>query len=141
MFIDLTMPHEVKQPPNSPHDFVPVNRFRHLMGPISISSEFISRMCSLLARLAMPKSEVCRHYDPIHPSLVDQSQQLCHLLHPIGTRSLRPLGIAHGNLINVTCHIVFLLWHVEPSLRPIFHICVQRGGDVLVNHPVPKQQV
>jgi len=36
---------------------------------------------------------------------------------------------------------VFPLWHVEPSLRPILHICVQRGGDVLANHPILKLQV
>ena len=103
--------------------------------------EFIPEMCPLLAGMASPKSEVCHHYDPIHPSLVDQCQQLCHLLHPIGTRSLRSLGIAHGNLINVACHIVFPLLHVEPSVHPIFHISVQRGGDVLANHPIPKLQV
>ena len=98
-------------------------------------------MRSLLAGLASPKREVCHHYDPIHHSLIDQCQQLCHLLHPIGTRSLQPLGVAHGNLINVACHIVFPLWHVEPSLRPILHICVQQGGDALVNHPILKLQV
>ena len=88
LIVDPMMPCKVKQQSNLLHDFIPVNRLGHLMGPISISLEFISGMCSLLAGLASPKSEVCHHYDPIHPSPVDQCQQLCHLLHPIGTRSL-----------------------------------------------------
>ena len=33
------------------------------------------------------------------------------------------------------------LGHVEPSLRPILHIYVQRGGDVLANHLISKLQV
>ena len=135
------MPCEVKQQPNSPHDFLPVNRLGHLTGPISMSLVFISGVCSLLAGLTSSKSKVCRHYDTIHPSPVDQCQQLHHLLHPIGARSLRSLGIAHGNLINVACHIVFPLWHVEPLLHPILHICVQWCGDVLANHPIPKPQL
>ena len=36
LIVDPTMLHEVKQQSNSPHDFVPVNRLGHLMGPISI---------------------------------------------------------------------------------------------------------
>ena len=33
------------------------------------------------------------------------------------------------------------LWHVEPPLHPILHVCVQRGSDVLANHPISKLQV
>ena len=88
LIVNPTTPHEVKQHSNSPHDFIPVNPLGHLMGPISISPEFISGMCSLLARLALPKSEVHRYYGPIHPLLVDQCQQVHHLLHPNGTGSL-----------------------------------------------------
>ena len=62
-------------------------------------------------------------------------------LHPSISQLMAPLGIAHGNLINVTCHIVFSLWHGEQSLHPILHICVPWGGDVLANHPIPKLQV
>ena len=54
---------------------------------------------------------------------------------------LRPLGVAHGNLINVTCHMVFPLWHVEPPFHLIFHVYVQWGSDVLANHPIPMLQV
>ena len=114
--------HKVKQYPNPVHDFISVNWLGHLLGPISIPAEFIRGMCPLLAGLASPKSEIRRYYDPIHPSPIDQCQELLHLLHPIDTRSLQPPGVAHGNLINVACHIVFPLWHIEPSLRPILHI-------------------
>jgi hypothetical protein len=36
LIVDSTMPHKVKQQSNSLHDFVLVNRLRHLTGPISI---------------------------------------------------------------------------------------------------------
>ena len=109
--------------------------------PLVSPPKLIPRMCPLLAGLDPSKSEICCHDHPIQPSLVYQRQELHHLLHSVGARPLQPLGIAHGDLINVACHIRLHLWHVEPSLRPILHICVQCGHDVLANHPVPKLQV
>ena len=110
------------------------------MGPISISPKFICRVCPLLAGLASLKSKVRHHYDPIYSPLVNQCQEPPHLLHSTGTRSLRPPRVAHGNLINVAFYIMFPMWHVEPSLCPILHICVQQGSDVLANHPISKLQ-
>ena len=122
-------------------DILSVNWLEHLSGPISIPPEFICWVCPLLAELASSKIKVHRHYDPIYSPSVNQHQELPHLLHSTSTTSLRPPGIAHGNLINVSHHKMFPLWHVEPSLCPILHVCVQRGSDVLSNHPILQLQV
>ena len=36
---------------------------------------------------------------------------------------------------------MFPLWHVEPSLCLILHVCVQWDSDVLPNHPILQLQL
>ena len=72
LVINLVAPYEVEQHPNPLLDFLSVNWLGHLSGPVSITPEFICRVCSLLARLALPKSKVRCHYDPIYSPLVNQ---------------------------------------------------------------------
>ena len=141
LVIDPKMLRKVEHCGDAPFNFISTDLLGHLTGPIGLPPEFISRMCPLLAGLDSPKSEICCHDHPIQPSLVYQRQELCHLLHPIGARSLQPPGVANGDLIHIACHIRLHLWHVGPSLRPVLHNCVQRGGDVLTHHPVLKLQV
>ena len=135
------MPCEVEHHQDAPLGFIPTDLLRYLTGPIGLPPKFIPRMCPLLARLDPPKNKICCHDHPIQPSPIYQCQELRHLLHPIDARPLRPPGVANGDLIHVACHIRLHLWHVEPLLHPILHIHVQRGGDVLTHHLVPKLQV
>ena len=133
---DPKMPRKVEHHRDVTFNFIPTDLLRHLTGPIGLPSEFIFGMCPLLAGMDSPESEICCHDHPIQPSLVHQRQELHHLLHSVGARPLRPLDVAHGDLINVACHIWLHLWHIEQSLCPILHIHVQWGGDVLTSHPI-----
>ena len=70
LVVDPKMPHKVEHHRDVTFNFIPTDLLRHLMGPIGLPSEFISRMCPLLAGLDPPKSEICCHDHPIQPSLV-----------------------------------------------------------------------
>ena len=59
----------------------------------------------------------------------------------MGTGPLRPLGVAHWELINIALHIRLHLPDVEPSTGPVLHIHVQLDGDVLTHHPVQQLQI
>ena len=102
LVIDPKTPCMVEHHRDALFGFIPIDLLRHLMCPIGLTPKFIPRMCPLLAGLDPSKSEICCHDHPIQPSLVHQRQELHHLLHSVSTRPLRPLGIAHKDLINVT---------------------------------------
>ena len=69
---DPKMPRKVEHHRDVTFNFIPTDLLRHLTGPIGLPSEFISRMCPLLAGLDPPKSEICCHDHPIQPSPVYQ---------------------------------------------------------------------
>jgi len=87
------------------------------------------------------EGEVHCYNDSVEPLAIYQTKELPHLLHPIGTRPLRPPGVTHQNLIDVTRHIWPHLPDVEPLRSPILHVHVKRDGDILIHHPIPKLQI
>ena len=133
LVVDPKMPRKVEHHGDAPFNFIPNDLLGHLPGTIGLPPELIPRMCPLLPRLDPSKGEICCHNHPIQPSPIYQCQELRHLLHAVGARPLRPPGVANRDLIHVACHIRLCLRNVEPLLRPILHVRVQRCSDVLTH--------
>ena len=105
---------EIEQHHDLALDFIPINFLGHLAGPISIVLELKSGVRPLFIGLDSSEGEICRNNNSIKPPVVYQTQELPHLLHPIGTRPLRPLEVTHWNLIDVARHIWLDLPNIEP---------------------------
>ena len=119
---------EIKEHRDLVLDLIPVNLLGHLPSPVGVSSKLESRVRPLFAGLDPTEGEIHCHNDAINSPTVNQPQELPHLLHPVGAGPLRPLGIAHWDLVYITRNKRLHLPDIKPFRSPVLHICVERAA-------------
>ena len=72
LVFDQSAPREVEQHHDAMHDFILIDLLEHLVSLVSVSLEFISRMCPLFVGLDPMEGEVHRHHNSIQPLAIYQ---------------------------------------------------------------------
>jgi hypothetical protein len=83
------------------------------------------------------------HEGTVNNVLVDETEQLSHLLHVRGAGGLRSAVLLLGDLGNVAGRrdVADLHLDVEPPLVPIFQRGVQRDVEVTGLHVIPQHEI